>query len=128
ASPHVQVNVGVAVVRIEIDRPGFAPKKLRTRGQNVVVEAVRRSSKKRWIAAGSLRAINPRANARPVSHCNGDVLLVHLRSLMLEQCSVLVGWAKARSCAPCPRAVALLCRTPWARRAHDSARAEMPRM
>src|SRR4030081_2005205 len=77
ASPHVHVDVGVAVVCIEIDRPGFAPKKLRTRGQNVVVEAVRRSSKKRWKGAGSLGAINPRADARPVSHCNAHVLLQH---------------------------------------------------
>src|SRR5436305_8875938 len=38
AAAHVHLNEGVAVLGIEIDRPRLAPEKLRTGGENVVVE------------------------------------------------------------------------------------------
>src|SRR6185369_9829282 len=70
AAAHIHMDVRIALLYVEFDRPGFAPQELRTRGQHVVVVTVRRSSEKGRKTAGGFGSIDGRPDGRPVA--DGD--------------------------------------------------------
>src|SRR5580704_5250310 len=80
-SAHVGVNVGVALVRIPLDRPGFSPEKKRRGRENVIVVPIGRACKKRGERAGAVRPIYPNRHFGSIPNGDGHIFFFnHLRS------------------------------------------------
>jgi hypothetical protein len=81
AAAHVHVHIGVALLDIPFDRPGFAPEELRASRQAIVVEAIGRCAEQRGIGAGAVRPIDARADRGPVPRGYLDNFVDHWQAL-----------------------------------------------